>query len=481
METLIGIDLGTSGVRVEVYDLEGESIAVRNAAVSRQTVEEWLGALRAASPSDAIEQFAPGDKIVTVDSTSGTVLLVDDRGRPVFQPIMYHEKAAEEYEGLKGCGSVREIAEKGVSISPTSPLPKIVHAMRTSPEKFRRVRWILPPASWILYRLRFREGERWDDVCVDCANALKFGEDIESKTWFAPVFEDAGVPTGLLPGIVDCGSPAGEAGSALAESIGLKGARLFHGTTDGNASAIATGCIRPGDFGIGCGTTTVPKYVCEEIRPHPAIYYHRHPVQGYLAGAAPVTCGMLEWLSDRVFGIPIEESFSLAERAEPGSEYMYFPQGDRSPFDDPSLGVSLLGLWPEDLDKDVVRGRIFRSAMTGIAFLEYYYISLFEELFGRRIDEVKLAGGAARNQSWNRLRASIYGRPVKILEKHVAVGALIPVALKLGLYRDPDEATGKLLRVIGYVEPDAELGAKYRGRRDLFMDRWKALQRAYRA
>ena len=47
----------------------------------------------------------------------------------------------------------------------------------------------------------------------------------------------------------------------LAEGIGLKGAKLFHGMTDGNASAIATGCIEPGDFGIGCGTTTVPRYV----------------------------------------------------------------------------------------------------------------------------------------------------------------------------------------------------------------------------
>lgn len=145
------------------------------------------------------------------------------------------------------------------------------------------------------------------------------------------------------------------------------------------------------------------------------------------------------------------------------------------------MGASLLGLWPEDLHRDVVRGRIFRSAMVGIAFLEYYYISLFEELFGGRIEEVKLAGGATRNQSWNRLRASVYERPVKILEKHVAVGALIPVALKLGLYRDPDEATEKLLRVVGRAEPDAELGAKYRERRDPFMDRWRILQGAYRA
>jgi len=101
--------------------------------------------------------------------------------------------------------------------------------------------------------------------------------------------------------------------------------------TDGNASAIATGCVEPGDFGIGCGTTTVPKYVCEELKPHPAIYYHKHrarkhPLRGYLAGAAPVTGGMLDWFSEKVFGISTKEAFSLIEKVKPGEEYRYFPR-----------------------------------------------------------------------------------------------------------------------------------------------------------
>ena len=479
MQVLVGIDLGTTGVRVEVYDVKGKNLLIRKAQIVRQTAEDWLYALRSASLSGALKDAAPDERIVTVDSTSGTTLLVDKWGNPVFPPMMYYDKAVDEYEELKRYESATELAKKGVAISPTSPLPKILRAMRSSPEEFKNVRWVISPASWILYKLHFRRGEIWENVCMDCTSALKFGEDISSASWFTPLFEDAGVSLDILPDIVECGSEIGEARGELAENMRLSGARLFHGMTDGNASAIATGCIRPGDFGIGCGTTTVPKYVCEEIKAHPAIYYHKHPVQGYLAGAASSTCGMLEWFSDKVFGIPIEESFSLAEKIEPGSEYTYFPQGDRSPFDDPSMGAALIGLWLEDSQRDEVRGRIFRSSVVGITFLEYYYISLFEGLFGRRIGEVKLAGGATRSHLWNKLRASIYGRPVKVLEKQVAIGALIPVALKLGLYRDPDEATDTLLRVIERIEPDPVLGARYQTDRDLFMDRWKVLQEMY--
>jgi xylulokinase len=394
---------------------------------------------------------------------------------------MYYESAIKEYEELKNRNSAKELSMKGVNISPTSPLPKIMHVMRSNPDIFRKVRWIIPPASWLLYKLHFKEREKWEDIAVDWTNALKFGEDITSATprWFTPIFEDSGVSMELIPSIVECGSFIGEARSGLAEKMGLKGAKLYHGMTDGTASALATGCIKQGDFGLGCGTATVPKYVCRELKLHPAIYYHKHPLGGYLAGAAPVTGRMLDWFAENVFGISIEKAFSFIEKTEPGKEYMYFPQGDRSPFDDPLMGAAIFGLWPEDKPRDEILGRIFRSIMIGIAFLEYYYILLFENLFNTKILEVKLTGGGSKNYSWNKIRASIYERPVKIMKEQVVVGALIAVALKLGLYKNAEEATNTLLKVMSEMKPDAELTLKYKSSRDLFMQRWEAVRKIY--
>jgi sugar (pentulose or hexulose) kinase len=481
LEVLIGIDLGTTGVRAEAYNLKGEVLMSKKSSIAKQTVEQWLNALIEAVPSGIIENYAPSEKIVTADSTSGTVLLVDKYGAPLFPPLMYYESAVKENEELKNRNSAEELARKGVSISSTSPLPKIMHAMRGDPDKFRKVRWILPPTSWLLYKLHFKEGEKWEDTAVDWTNALKLGEDITSATpsWFTPIFEDSGVSAELLPSITECGSFIGEARSDLAERMGLKGAKLFHGMTDGNASAIATGCIEPGDFGLGCGTTTVPKYVCEELKPHPAIYYHKHPLRGYLAGAAPVTGGMLDWFSEKVFGTSIEEAFSYTEQTEPGKEYLYFPQGDRSPFDDPLSGAALIGLWPEDKSREEILGKVFRSIMVGITFLEYYYISLFENLFNAQIPEVKLTGGGTRSYLWNRIRASIYERPVRIMKEQVVVGALIPVALKLKLYKDAEEAANILLKTTSEIRPDTELTLKYKSSRDLFMQRWKNIREIY--
>jgi len=479
MTILIGIDLGTTGVRVGVYNIKGEILAIGKSNIYSQNVNSWIDALIEATPSKLLKDFKPEEKIVTVDSTSGTALLIDKHGNPVYPILMYYEKAPDEFNKLINYDSTRKLIERGFEFSPTSPLPKIMRVMNKDPSKFSKVKWILPPTSWLLYKLHFKEGDNWEDMTIDWTNALKFGEDITSEKpcWFTKIFEDANVPIDLLPRIVPCGEFLGLAKSELAEKLGIKGARLYQGMTDGNASALATGCLEYGDFGLGCGTTTVPKFVCKEMKIHPALYYHKHPIKGFLAGAAPVTGGMLEWIAEKIFGISIDEAFLLASKIKPGEEeYLYFPQGDRSPFNDPILGASLLKLWPDDKSKEEIRGKIFRSMLLGITFLEYFYIELFENLFNTSIKDVKITGGGTRNPMWNIIRASVYERIVKVMEERAGIGALIPIVLKLNLFKDSNEISSTLLKVIDIVKPNDDLTSKYKMNRDLFMHRWEKIK-----
>lgn len=478
---LIGIDLGTTRVKVDSCDLNGNLLGSGRAKIREQDTEKWIKALVKATPANVFRSYSSESKLATVVGSSGTILLVDEFGEPVFPPIMYYTKAPEEAQELKKYSSSKELAKRGVEISPMSPLPKIVQKMRSEGSRFKGVRWILSPASWLLYRLFFREGERWENLATDYTNALKLGVDIKRRkpVWFTPIFEDAEVSLDLLPTLVPCGSPVGSAKSKLAKKLGLEKARLYHGMTDGNASALALGCLQTGDIGVGCATTTFIKFVCETPKPHPAIYYHKHPLHGFLGTAAgPVTGKMLEWFSEKILGIRLETASSLAERIEPGKETYYFPPGDRSPFYDPEMGAALIGLWPEDLSKNEARGEIFRSMLLGTTFLEYYYIKLYEGLF-KTVKEVKIIGGGTKSRFWNKMRASVYEKTVKVMEERTTICALIPAALKLKLFKNVSEAAEKLLKVTDVVKPDPELTSKYRNWRENFVVRWKKLREAY--
>jgi len=476
---LVGIDLGTSGIRVVSYDRGGNVIESSSADLEAQSQSEWERVMRGGSPV-----LEDGEKICSADSTSGTVVMVDEFGDMVFPPIMYYESAPEQAEEIGSYESAEEARNKGISISSTSPLPKIVKIREEHPEKFENVEWILSPTTWLLYRLRYEEGRKWRELETDWTNALKFGADITIKNprWFESLFEDAGVPLDILPEIRRPGAYIGSAESELAEDMSLKGADLYQGLSDGNSSVLAMGCLQPGDYGISCGSTSVAKFISSEIKTHQAIYYHKHPIEGYIAGAAFETCTILRWFCDKVLGVSQEEGLKLAKNTKIGSEYAFFPQGNRSPFFDPDLSNVVGGFGPyQDLTREEVIGRFVRGIVTGIAMEEYLFIPLFENLFDISIDSVYFLGGGSPSEDdpfnwWDELRASIWDREVIKMEPRTTIGSLIPASLTASIYDNVEETCSLLPRKQKIVDKHEEITSGYKEKREKFLSKWEGIR-----
>ena len=466
-------------MRYESYDLQGRILGSGQGEIRKQEELNWLTALRHAI---ARSKDAVGSRglILSAQSTSGTVLLVDKYGDGILPPLMYYERAVTESAEIASLKSTTELAQRGVATSSTSPIPKIIAARRKHPQRFTQLKWVLSPTTWLLYKLAYPKGEVWKDICTDWTNGLKFGVDPtkDQPIWYEPFFRDVGIDLEQFPRLVPCGEELGEARSELAKDLGLEGAKLFHGMTEGNSAALSVGCVKEGDFGFSVGDATVFKYVSDKLKVHSAVYYYKHPFKGYFAGAAPVTGATLKWFIEKVVGVTREKAFSLAEQCPPGTEFSYFPQGDRSPFDDPNVGASFLGIWRDDSPRDYARGRVVRSMILGLTFLEYYYLHLFEELFDRKINQALVTGEGTNSDWWNKLRASIYGIPVKVMEERPAIGALLPIVMKLKLFKNLDEAQAALLRTSAVYEPDPQLGFRYGRLRDVFLERWKIVREA---
>lgn len=478
---LVGVHLGTSSVNVAVYSREGEQISNGQAPVSEQTTIAWERALREASPP------LPGTGIGSVASTSGTALLVDKYGEPVFSPKMYFESAPDQASELTELELSNLTINQNIAFSPTSPLPKILRLRDEFPQKFQNVEWILSPTTWLLYRLRYDTSTQWRDIETDWTNALKFGADITTSipTWFTALFDRLGLSKSLFPTIRPPGTFIGVADSQLAERTGFDGVKLYQGLTDGNASVLANGCLKPGDFSITFGASSVVKYVAESVSPHEALYYHRHPLDGYLPGAAFDTGNLLRWFFDRILDCPPKRGLELAQQIPNGEEYEMFLKGNRSPFFDADIGGSLLGVnYDNSLSTDEVHGRLARGLITGIILTEWTYISLVEEHFGTSIDRVHVINDGTPTLDnnynwWNTLRASIWDRPVVEMEPRTTVGAVIPPALITSVYSDVEEAADKLLRERNIIQPDPELGDDYNSRKKTYFDQWHQIVQYY--
>ncbi|MEM0262336.1 MAG: FGGY family carbohydrate kinase [Desulfurococcaceae archaeon] len=477
---IVSIDLGTSSVKVEIYNEHGEKVMENKKELYEQTISSWINTIKEAAPVEFLRS-ARCRKIVSAASTSGTIIIVDKHGNPLINPIMYYEKDIEMYNKIKDLSSIKELAELGVDFNPASPIPKILRLMENG--LLKNAEWIVPPTTWILYKLLYREGDTWREVEVDYTNALKFGADITKETpdWFKPLFEELNIPLEKMPRIAECGNYIGLAESNFARELGLYGAEIYHGMTDGTASALAGGAFKEGDLSIYGGTTVVPKYVTNTLKKHHAIYYHRHPIKGYLASAATsFTGGFLSWFAEKLLGLTVEDLINYADNIEEINEIpLFMPPGDRSPFNDPQLKASILRLYPWDEPREKIIGKFALSIMLGITFLEYYYIDLFEKLFNKPIKEVKLTGGTVKSKKWNLLRASIYEKPVKIYSGEIGVGIVIPALLKSKIFKSIEEIESTLVIPRESINPDQNLTNILRKDRDMFMARWKVLQKIY--
>lgn len=481
-QIFVGIDLGSSGVRVEVYNVEGDIIAVGREKISIQTVDEWLKALESAVPS-VVKKCVECEKHVSVTSTSGTLIGVDSFGKIVYGPIMYYERIDKEYEKIKNYNSIKKLSEKGVKIDQTSPPIKILHLKNSQCDIYNNIRWFVSPTTYLLYRLYYNENEPWEDVYMDYTNALKFGIDItsHSPTWFEPLYNELGIDLQKLPKLAPVGSVIGFARSRLAERIGLKNAILYQGLTDGNAAAIAGGAIDIGSINIYIGSTTVPKIVVDRIVNHPALYYHIHPLNGYLVGSATGFSGaFLSWFSEKVLGISLNRISEYIEKVNPGSEYMFFPYGDRGPIYDSLLEPAIVGIKMVEEDRNVILGRFIRSIMLGITLVENYFIELFRELFDLNPECIGLTGGGTKSKIWNKIRASVYEKKVVIYGDLVGTGIIIPMLVR-NKFCNIDNAKKKFLRPIDIVEPDEEMIKAYKYYKDGFMKKWRKLQELYRS
>lgn len=476
-QKLIGIHLGTSSVVVTVYDQDGTVLNHGESLVNEQTSVAWERAFYEATPN------LPDDAICSIAGTSGTVLLVDKYGEPIFPPQMYYESATEEANQLSEYTVDEDTINMDIITSPTAPLAKILQIREQHPNQFQQVEWIVSPTTWLLYRLCYGSSEPWQDVETDWTNAMKFGADITASvpTWFESLFNSIDLSTSLFPEIRPPGSYIGVADGEIAKRTGFDGTKLFQGITDGSAFVLANDCLRSGDFSLTFGATSVIKYVSDSIMPHNALYYHRHPIKGYLPGASFESGNILQWFFDTVLDCSNERGIELAKSTPMGEEYTVFPPGNRGPFFDPSIGSSILGLqYDTELSVEEVHGRLARGLVTGIILAEWSYISLIEEHFETNIDVVRVMNEGAPTQEdnyswWNELRATIWDRPVIEMDTHTTVGPVIPAALIGGVYHSVNDATDSLLQQHSRVTPDPSATVSYESKKQSYLDQWRKI------
>jgi len=331
----------------------------------------------------------------------------------------------------------------------SSGLPKMLWFLRQHPDKVAQVGQFIHAADYILGKL----SGRYDTT--DYTNALKSGYDVHSFSWPSYIWQRLPMQQEWLQRVVAPGMPVAQLLPSLAAELGLPAhVVVTAGMTDGCASQVAAGAVRPGDWNTTIGTTLVVKGVTlQEIKdPSGALYCHRHP-EGYWMPGGAGNIGA-DWVSAG-FADDLPSLTNAAVNLIPTGliAYPLLQQGERFPF----IAPQARGFAPENASREAT----FAANMESVAFVERYAYEMIEGLSGEEVHAVYTAGGGSNSDVWLTIRANVLNRPAhKCGNVTGAAGAAI-VAAAGSYFGTLTQAAQAMTRIEKTIHPQPTLVAAY--------------------
>jgi xylulokinase len=443
--TLVGLDVGTTGVKAVAISPEGEVLATDEESYplstprpgwAEQNPEDWWRA------AQAVLARMPFDEIrLGFSGQMHGLVCLDGEDRALRPAILWNDQrtAAECVEIEERIGLERLIELTGNRALTGFTAPKLLWLRRHEPEVYARIRHVLLPKDYVLLRLM---GEHGIDA-ADASGTLLF--DVRQRGWSDEVVDALEIPAEWLPPVTE--------------------STVHGGAGDQQAAALGVGVVEPGLLSVVLGTSGVVLAALPEYRAEPQarvhVFCHAVPGTWEAMGVMLSAAGSLQWFRDALApGTAFDRLVAEADEWPPGSEgltFLPYLAGERTPHADPSAR----GMF-EGLSLRHGRGGLVRAVLEGVA---YGLRDSFELLRGLGVDAQvgRVSGGGARSRLWLEIVASVLRIPLELteVEEGSAYGAALLAGVSNGVFGSAPEAVEACVRVRDRVEPNEAWAAVY--------------------
>ena len=461
---LVGIDVGTTGVKAVAVSLSGEVVAraeigyelqIPRPGWAEQDPEDWWRACEQALATlvGQLEELGGKEAIAGI-GLSGQMhgLVCLDGDRKVIRPaILWNDQRTgeecAEIERLIGLERLIELT--GNRALPGFTAPKLLWLRRHEPDSYARIRHVLLPKDYV--RLRLTSALATD--AADASGTLLF--DVAGRAWSEEVLRALEIPAEWLPRVLESPDVSGFS----------DGVPVATGAGDQQAGALGVGVVRPGPLSLVLGTSGVvfaalDRYACDpQARVH--VFCHAVPETWEAMGVMLSAAGSLRWLRDVIApGSDYDELTAEAMRWQPGVEglsFLPYLQGERTPHADPNARGAFAGL---SLVHD--RGALVRAVLEGVAYGLRDSLELLRGL-GVAPESARVSGGGARSGLWLEIVASVLGLPLDLTaaEEGAAFGAALLGGLAAGVFVGAEEAVASCVSVRDRIEPNPDWQETY--------------------
>lgn len=464
----IGVDLGTSAVKLLLMDGDGkiQKVVSREYPLffphpgwSEQNPEDWYKR----SMDGIKELIAEADKRQIAGISFGGqmhgLVVLDEKDQVIRPAILWNDgRTAKECDYLNNTIGKDKLSQYTANIAFTGfTAPKILWMKENEPENFSRIRKIMLPKDYLAYRLT---GVFCTDVS-DASGMLLF--DVKNRCWSKEMCDICGITTDMLAGIYESYECVGTVLPQVATVLGIPDTvKVAAGAGDNAAAAVGTGTVGEGKCNISLGTSGtifissrnfgVDQNNALHSFAHADGYYH---LMGCMLSAA--SCN--KWWMDDILQDK-DYAGQQAKIQKLGENHVYFLpylMGERSPHNDPDARGTFIGM-----TMDTSREDMTQAVLEGVAFALRDSLEVAKSL-GIRLERTKICGGGAKSPLWKKIIANVMNLKVDVIasEEGPGLGAAMLAAVACGEYSSVEEAASKIVKVVDTVETDPELAARY--------------------
>ena len=422
----LGIDLGTSGVKLLLLDEAHTVIATADAAVpqyrpqptwSEQHPADWLAAVEAAVAqlrSQVPAAWAQVRGIGLSGHMHGAVVL-GAQGQVLRPAILWNDgRASAECAALEqAVPTSRQIT--GNLAMPGFTAPKLLWLRTHEPALFAQIRTVLLPKDWLRLQLT---GTAVSDMS-DASGTLWL--DVQARAWSPAMLQACGLDTSHMPALAEGNAPTGTLLGEVARRWGLsEGVVVAAGAGDNAASAVGVGARTAGQGFVSLGTSGVVFRVTDAFAPatERAVHAFAHalPQRWHHMSVMLSAASAFGWVT-RLTGRGDEAQLSAAVGALPSSRQALAPlflphlSGERTPHNNAAATGVFMGLRAEHDAADLAY-----AVMEGVGFGLLDGLNAMRAAGGQGGDAeaaLALVGGGARSNPWAQLLASALGTPLQ--------------------------------------------------------------------
>lgn len=485
----IGIDLGTSAVKLLLVDEKGNIVSSRSKEYplsfpmpgwSQQDPADWWKAIK-----EGLNELLDGfdRKKVAGIGCGGQMhgLVILDENDEVIRPcILWNDGRTDRQTAyLNEIIGKERLAEYTANIAFAGfTAPKILWVKENEPENFAKIKKIMLPKDYINYKLTGVFSTDYSDA----SGTLLL--DVEDKCWSNQMMEICGINEEQLPKLYESYEVTGRVSKQIAEEFGwTENVRVVAGAGDNAAAAIGTNTLKDGACNISLGTSGTIFICSDEFKENKnnAIHNFAHANGKYhLMGCILSAASCNKWFSEEV--LKTDDYESLQEQIDDeklGNNNVFFLpylMGERSPINDTDARGMFIGM-----DMSCDQSDMYLAVLEGVAFAIRDCLEVARDL-GIDIEVSKICGGGSRSKLWRKIIANVLGLKlaIPVSEEGPGYGGAMLAMTAAGEYEDIQACADALVKIKAYEDFDEDLVRRYEERYQEFKKIYPSVKQLFK-